>query len=152
MYRVWFALLGRLSGGSEHWIVCGKEIYQNLRADVQIGAVSGNMVLQTPFDLYGAITDGEEHTLTTRVDLQGRYSLFLDGVFIARSSQLQFYFDSDQLLVGDVINSGIEQSFNGIYYKVQLWNVALSDYQIDLGEFTYRVPFFVCLNSSISLV
>jgi hypothetical protein len=136
MYRIWFALLGQTYDGSEHWLVCAEGItYQNYRADVQFGSWGGNRILQPPFDLYSAITDGQEHVLTTSFASQGSYSLYLDGSVIARQSALQFNFESDQLLIGAFMDSGSDQSFNGIFHQVELWNVALSDYQISLGLF-----------------
>jgi hypothetical protein len=129
--RVFFAVLGQYGSGSEHFIVCSTDTYQGKTSNVQIGAWNGNMVQQPSVDLYGAITDNKTHSIVTMLDSSGTYSLFLDGELVGSETEVQFDFQSSQLVLGNAINTtAAKMTLSSLIYKVQLWDRALTDQQV----------------------
>jgi hypothetical protein len=131
--RIWMAVLGQLSSGGEHWIICSAGI------GIHMGAWGGpqiNTITPGKSDsLFPLISDNRIHALATTLDASNRYSIYLDGLMIA---SMQFPDDPFNIvdpglsLIASAFNN-YEQSLNVRYYKAQVWDVALTASQMGLA-------------------
>jgi hypothetical protein len=126
--HIWLALLGQHWYGSELWIVSDGYI------GMAMGAWAVNEGQLSHVDLFPAISDKRIHTLATTLNETNHYCLYLDGVMIASRQFLgaQFNIYDAWLYLGkDVRTSG--PIINALFYKAQLWDVALTASQMDLA-------------------